>query len=129
MEKRFRTQVLERRLSIILAVAHLFFVIKISLIDYLADSTLKPLPVLFVVIVSNVILIYIATSLNKAELIVKDDALTIKKFMKKNKNYNFSDIARIQNLESFIFPYTEVLVKGENLPVRLYLIDGREELN
>ena len=59
---------------------------------------------------------------------MKDDALTIKKFMKKNKNYKFSDIARIQNLQNFIFPYTEVFVKGEKLPVRLYLIDGREEL-
>ena len=78
MEKRFRTQLLERRLSIILAVAHLFFVIKISLLDYLAGAPLMHLPVLFFVIVSNVILIYIATSLNKAELIVEDDALTIK---------------------------------------------------
>jgi hypothetical protein len=128
MEKRFRTQLLERRLSIILAVAHLFFVIKISLLDYLAGAPLMHLPVLFFVIVSNVILIYIATSLNKAELIVEDDALTIKRFMKKNKNYNFSDIARIQNVQNFYFPYTEVFVIGEKLPVRLYLIDGREEL-
>ena len=123
MEKRFRTQLLERRLSIILAVAHLFFVIKISLLDYLAGAPLMHLPVLFFVI-----LIYIATSLNKAELIVEDDALTIKRFMKKNKNYNFSDIARIQNVQNFYFPYTEVFVIGEKLPVRLYLIDGREEL-
>ncbi len=31
-------------------------------------------------------------------------------------------------IKNFYFPYTEVFVIGEKLPVRLYLIDGREEL-
>ena len=77
MEKRFRTQLLERRLSIIIAVVHLFFVIKISLVDYLAGAPLMHLPVLFFVIVSNIILVFVI---------------------------------------------------GEKLPVRLYLIGGRDEL-
>ena len=68
-------------MSIILAIAYFFFVIITGIFDFLSDRPGETLPSVFFVIFSDVILIYIATSLKKAEIIVKGDTLIIKKFL------------------------------------------------